>query len=79
MTNREKYRFEDFTLSNYSRLLDIAIENGFVFSDYSLHAVKQDGQREIVWRHGARAMAIELAPKRLGSIAYLRGLWKTLP
>lgn len=52
MTNREKYRFDDFTLSNYSRLLDIALGNGYKFSDYDLSSNKHGNQiREIVWRH----------------------------
>jgi len=51
MTNREKYRFDDFTLSNYSRLLDLALENGYVFSDYSLQSDEQNNRREIIWRH----------------------------
>lgn len=52
MTNREKYRFDDFTLSNYDRLLGIALKNGYKFSDYDLRAPSNDSQkREIVWRH----------------------------
>jgi len=52
MTNREKYRFDDFTMSNYDRLLDIALKNGYMFSDYDLRAPSNDSQkREIVWRH----------------------------
>ena len=51
MTNREKYRFDDFTLSNYCRLLNLALENGYVFSDYNLHDAEQDSRRKIVWRH----------------------------
>ncbi len=51
ISNREKYRFDDFTLGNYSRLLDLAIENGYIFSDYSLCVMEQNTRREIVWRH----------------------------
>lgn len=51
MTNREKYKFDDFTLSNYSRLLDLALEQSFVFSDYSIDLENSLGVREIVWRH----------------------------
>lgn len=49
MTNREKYRFEDFTLNNYKRLLQIAVDNGFQFI---LH--KDDfaeDRRDVIWRH----------------------------
>lgn len=52
MTNREKYRFDDFTLSNYSRLLDIALGNGYKFSEYDLSSNGHSNQiRKIVWRH----------------------------
>ena len=52
MTNREKYRFDDFTLSNYDRLLDIALKNGYMFSDYDLNTPSKDNlKREIIWRH----------------------------
>lgn len=52
MTNRDKYRFDDFTLSNYDRLLDIALKNGYKFSDYDLSYNDPDEhRREIVWRH----------------------------
>lgn len=47
-TNKEKYRFDDFTLNNYERLLDIALEAGYVFSEYNLELSQM---REIVWRH----------------------------
>lgn len=36
MTNREKYHFDDFTFANYQRLLQLALNMGFVFGDYSL-------------------------------------------
>lgn len=52
MTNREKYRFDDFTLSNYDRLLEIALKNGYSFSDYDLsHNDSTNLSREIIWRH----------------------------
>ncbi len=34
MTNREKYRFDDFTLSNYHRMLELALARGFQFIGY---------------------------------------------
>lgn len=46
--NRDKYKFEDFTLENYARLLGIAIEQGYAFSDYGL---EHSPVRELVWRH----------------------------
>ena len=49
MTNREKYRFDDFTLQNYKRLLQLALDKGFVFSDYVLDLA--DEVRSIIWRH----------------------------
>jgi hypothetical protein len=36
MTNRENYHFDDFTFANYQRLLQLALNMGFVFGDYSL-------------------------------------------
>lgn len=52
MTNREKYRFDDFTLSNYERLLNIALKNGYAFSNYDPSSFGLNKlQREIVWRH----------------------------
>jgi hypothetical protein len=49
MTNREKYLFADFTLTNYKRLIELALQNGYRFSDYDLEC---DGnQRSIIWRH----------------------------
>jgi len=49
MTNREKYRFDDFTMHNYKRLLQIALDKGFVFSDYILD--EAEVVRRIIWRH----------------------------
>lgn len=50
MTNRDKYRFDDFTLSNYDRLLDIALKNGYTFSDYAFsHLAEDNTSRVIVW------------------------------
>jgi hypothetical protein len=49
MNNCDKYHFADFTLSNYRRLVRIAISNGYAFSDYML--TLEPCQRSIVWRH----------------------------
>jgi len=50
MTNREKYHFDDFTFVNYKRLLQLALDMGFVFGDYSLDNSGKS-LKEIVWRH----------------------------
>lgn len=49
MNNSEKYRFDDFTLVNYKRLLQLASHEGYDFSQYSLD--NYCGKREIIWRH----------------------------
>ncbi len=49
MTNREKYRFDDFTFDNYKRLIQLAKEKGFHFI---LHKDKYNPERkDIIWRH----------------------------
>lgn len=49
MTNREKYHFDDFTLDNYRRLIQLAREKGFQFI---LHKDKFVAERkDIIWRH----------------------------
>lgn len=49
MTNREKYRFDDFTLDNYKRLIKLAKEKGFHFI---LHKDEFNPMRkDIIWRH----------------------------
>lgn len=49
MTNREKYRFDDFTLENYKRLVQLAVEKGFQFI---LHKdVFVADRRDVIWRH----------------------------
>lgn len=49
MTNREKYRFDDFTLTNYRRLLELALSKGFQFISYSDEYEKE--RKELLWRH----------------------------
>lgn len=49
MTNREKYRFDDFTLANYERLVALAVEKGFKFISYTDAFVPE--RKEILWRH----------------------------
>lgn len=35
MTNREKYRFDDFTLENYKNLIELSINSGFEFISFT--------------------------------------------
>lgn len=49
MTNREKYRFYDFTLDNYKRLVALALEKGFEFISYTDEFVRD--RKDILWRH----------------------------
>lgn len=49
MTNREKYKFEDFTLTNYERMIALAIEKGFTFVSYTDDFL--DNRKDILWRH----------------------------
>lgn len=49
MTNREKYRFDDFTFANYKRLIELAKEKEF---EFILHKDKFVPERkDIIWRH----------------------------
>lgn len=62
MTNRVRYKFSDFTLTNYQRLIRIAKEQGFCFI---LHKDPYDDNRkEIIWRHDVEfspAIALRMA------------------
>lgn len=49
MTNREKYRFDDFTLDNYKRLVALALEKGYEFISYTDEFVQD--RKDILWRH----------------------------
>lgn len=49
MTNREKYKFDDFTLRNYQRLISLALEKGFTFISYTDKFV--ENRKDILWRH----------------------------
>lgn len=49
MTNREKYRFDDFTLSNYRRMLELALTQGFQFIGYTDDFVLD--RKDVLWRH----------------------------
>lgn len=49
MTNREKYQFDDFTLDNYRRLIELAKEKGFQFILHKDEFVPE--RKDIIWRH----------------------------
>lgn len=49
MTNREKYHFDDFTLVNYKRLIELAKEKGFQFILHKDEFVPE--RKDIIWRH----------------------------
>lgn len=74
MTNREKYHFDDFTFANYQRLLQLALNMGFVFGDYSLDNSGKS-YKEIVWRHDVEfsvhnALKMAIIEKELGIKAH---------
>lgn len=49
MTNREKYRFDDFTIANYRHLLLLAKERGF---EFILHKDEYlSDRKDVIWRH----------------------------
>lgn len=49
MTNREKYHFDDFTLANYKRLIQLAKYKGF---NFILHKDEYiTNRKDIIWRH----------------------------
>lgn len=50
MTNKELYKFDYFTLDNYSRLIGQAVDRGFEFclyDDENIHS----GKMKMLWRH----------------------------
>lgn len=49
MTNREKYRFDDFTFENYRRLIQLAKEKGFQFILHRDDFVPD--RKDVIWRH----------------------------
>ena len=49
MTNREKYKFDDFTFENYRRLINLAKEKGFLFILHKDEYIKN--RKDIIWRH----------------------------
>lgn len=62
MTNRELYKFDDFTLSNYRRLIQVAKAQGFHFILHKDGYVPE--RKDIIWRHDVEfspAIALEMA------------------
>lgn len=49
MTNREKYHFDDFTLANYTRLIELAKDKGFKFILHKDEFVPE--RKDVIWRH----------------------------
>ena len=49
MTNREKYHFDDFTLGNYKRLVQMAVDKGFEFILHKDDFVPE--RKDVIWRH----------------------------
>lgn len=49
MTNREKYRFDDFTFENYRKLIQLAKAKGFLFILHKDDFVPE--RKDIIWRH----------------------------
>ena len=49
MTNREKYHFDDFTLDNYRRLIQLAKKQGFQFIFHKDEFVSV--RKDVIWRH----------------------------
>lgn len=49
MTNREKYHFDDFTLANYRRLVQMAVDKGFQFILHKDEFVPE--RKDVIWRH----------------------------
>ena len=62
MTNRDKYRFSDFTLDNYQRLIRIAKDQGFEFILHKDPFVSE--RKDVIWRHDVEfspAIALRMA------------------
>ena len=49
MTNREKYRFDDFTFDNYRHLIQLAKNKGFQFILHKDEYVTE--RKDVIWRH----------------------------
>lgn len=49
MTNKEKFHFDDFTLTNYKRLVQMAKDRGFQFILHKDAFVPD--RKDVIWRH----------------------------
>lgn len=49
MDNQEKYRFEDFTIRNYRKIIQAAKKNEYQFSFF--YGSHSSGSKQILWRH----------------------------
>ena len=49
MTNREKYKFDYFTLDNYKKQIELGLKQGFKFISYT--DTYQEDRKDILWRH----------------------------
>lgn len=68
MENRIKYRFDDFTLKNYKKLLKLAISQNYDFTSFNYDKVYSN---KLIWRHDIEFsvdLALEMAKleKELG-------------
>lgn len=73
MTNREKYRFDDFTLDNYRRLIRLAKNKGFEFILHKDSFIPR--RKDIIWRHD-----VEFEPDialKMAQIEYDEGVTAT--
>ena len=57
MTNREKYKFDDFTFDNYRRLIQLAKSRGFQFILHKDDFVPD--RKDVIWRHD-----VEFSPEK---------------
>lgn len=60
MSNRELYKFDDFTLSNYRKLIQLAKAQGFNFILHKDEYV--EGRKDVIWRHDVE-FSVEVAYK----------------
>lgn len=49
MSNREKYRFDYFTIDNYENIVRLAKEQGFTFITHADGYIED--RKEVIWRH----------------------------
>lgn len=62
MTNREKYDFDFFTIDNYRKLVNIAIQKGYTFILHKDEFIED--RMDIIWRHDVEFspfIALEMA------------------